>query len=75
VFLNFGKVIIIYALFYVNLSMTIEIKTPVTKEKVQQAIKQIAESSGKKGLRNHFGKLKRGIDGLEYQKQIRNEWV
>jgi len=55
--------------------MTIEIKTPVTKEKVQQAIKQIAESSGKKGLRNHFGKLKRGIDGLEYQKQIRNEWV
>lgn len=45
-FLNFGKAIIIYALFYVNLSMTIEIKTPVTKEKVQQAIQQIAESSG-----------------------------
>ena len=55
--------------------MTIEIKTPVTKEKVQQAIKELEKTSGKKGLRNHFGKLKRGIDGLDYQKQVRNDWV
>jgi len=28
----------------------------------------------KKTLAAHFGKLKRGLDGLEYQKQLRNEW-
>ena len=55
--------------------MTIEIKTPVTKEKVQQAIQQLAEESGKKNLRRHFGKLKRNIEGLEYQTQVRNEWI
>ena len=55
--------------------MTIEIKTPVTKEKVQAAINQLSKKNGKKGLRRHFGKLKRDLDGLDYQKQVRNEWV
>jgi hypothetical protein len=55
--------------------MTIEIKTPVTKEKVQQAIEQLSKESGKKNLRKHFGALKRNLDGLEYQKQVRNDWV
>lgn len=55
--------------------MTIEIKTPVTKEKVQQAIEQLNKETEKKSLRKHFGKLKRGIDGLDYQKQVRDEWV
>lgn len=57
------------------LGMTIEIKTPVTKEKVQQAIEQISKETGKKSLRKHFGKLKRGLDELEYQKNVRNDWV
>jgi hypothetical protein len=30
--------------------------------------------SEKKTLADMFGKLNRGIDGLEYQKTIRNEW-
>lgn len=55
--------------------MTIEIKPPVTKEKVQQAINQLSNETGKKDLRRHFGKLKRGLDGLDYQTQVRNEWV
>ncbi|MFD1258509.1 hypothetical protein ACFQ3S_17010 [Mucilaginibacter terrae] len=53
--------------------MTIEIKTPVTKEKVQQAIAQLTDNANKKSLRQHFGKLKRGLDGLDYQKQVRGE--
>jgi hypothetical protein len=57
------------------LIMTIEIKTPVTKEKVQQAIEQLSKGTEKKSLRKHFGKLKRNLDGLDYQKQVRNEWV
>ena len=27
-----------------------------------------------KSLAKHLGKLKRGIDGLDYQKEVRNEW-
>lgn len=55
--------------------MTIEIKDPVTKEKVQQAVEQLSKESSKKSLRKHFGKLKRGIDSLDYQKHMRDEWV
>jgi len=55
--------------------MTIEIKDPVTKEKVQQAIEKLNQETNKKSLKKHFGKLKRGIDGLEYQNQVRNEWI
>jgi hypothetical protein len=55
--------------------MTIEIKTPVTKEKVQDAIDQLSKESGKNSLRCHFGKLKRNLDGFDYQKQVRSEWV
>ena len=55
--------------------MTIEIKTPVTKEKVQEAIDKLSRESEKKSLRRHFGKLKRNLDGLGYQKQVRDEWV
>lgn len=25
-------------------------------------------------LRKHFGALKRGLDGLEYQKEMRDDW-
>ena len=51
--------------------MTIEINPPVTKEKVQQAIEALNKQVGKKTLRKHFGKLKRGLDGLKYQKEQR----
>lgn len=32
------------------------------------------EEAKPKSLAVHLGKLKRGIDGLAYQKAIRNEW-
>jgi len=31
-------------------------------------------SRPKKNLAKHFGKLKWGIDGVEYQKNVRSEW-
>lgn len=55
--------------------MIIEIKTPVTKEKVREAILRISKEGKKKSLRKHFGKLKRGLDGLNYQNKIRDEWA
>lgn len=55
--------------------MIIEITKPVTKEKVRKALSRIAKEGKKKSLRKHFGKLKRGLDGVAYQKRNRNEWV
>jgi hypothetical protein len=52
--------------------MTIEIKDSATKEEVQQAIALFVKNTKKKSLKKHFGKLKRGLDGPEYQKQVRN---
>lgn len=54
--------------------MVVEIKKPVTKKKIKKALAITAKNKTKKTLRTHFGKLKRGIDGLAYQKSIRNEW-
>ena len=53
--------------------MIIEIKKPVTAEKVKEALSQIAKKNKKKSLRKHFGELKRGLDGNDYQKKVRNE--
>lgn len=55
--------------------MIIEIKKPVTAEKVKQALAHFAKKGKKKSLRKHFGELKRGLDGIDYQKKVRNEWV
>jgi hypothetical protein len=55
--------------------MTIELKNPITKKKVQQAIEQLSRETGKKSLRKHFGQLKRNLDGLDYQKKLRDEWI
>ena len=55
--------------------MTTEIKHPVTREKVEQAVEQLSKNADKRTLRKLFGKLKRNLDGLDYQGQIRNEWT
>lgn len=55
--------------------MIIEIKRPVTRDKVNEAIIQLAKKGKKKSLKKHFGKLKRGLDGTTYQKKVRNEWT
>jgi hypothetical protein len=33
-----------------------------------------ATSSNKGKMSKHFGALKRGIDGLAFQKRLRNDW-
>jgi hypothetical protein len=55
--------------------MIIEIKKPVTKQKVTEIFARIAGESKKKSLRKHFGKLKRNLDGVTCQKQMRNDWL
>ncbi|GHT32702.1 MAG: hypothetical protein LBN27_02955 [Prevotellaceae bacterium] len=45
----------------------------ITSENIAVLLAQFAPKP-KRTLETHFGKLKRGIDGLEYQKKLRNEW-
>ena len=52
--------------------MIIEIKE-ITTENVDEVLGKINRPR-KQTIAGHFGKLKRGIDGMTYQKSIRNEW-
>ncbi|MDR3297589.1 MAG: hypothetical protein LBS94_05080 [Prevotellaceae bacterium] len=56
--------------------MVIEIKdiTPDDLQLLLQQIQQtrLAQQRPKKTLADIYGKLKRGIDGLEYQREMRN---
>ncbi|MFA9392838.1 MAG: hypothetical protein ACERKD_23725 [Prolixibacteraceae bacterium] len=47
---------------------------PHEVKKILEIRKQKQEKDRELKLTKHFGSLKRGIDGLEYQKEIRNEW-
>jgi two-component SAPR family response regulator len=55
--------------------MVVEIKKPVTKEKLLRAIATLKKANKEKSIRKHFGKLKRGLEGTTYQKKVRNEWA
>jgi hypothetical protein len=52
--------------------MVIELKE-IKPENVRELLRKIKQTP-KKTLSGHFGKLKRGLDGLTYQKSVRNEW-
>jgi len=55
--------------------MAIVIKIPKNPTKKELGkIKEKIEKLPRKNIGKHFGKLKRPMDGLEYQKMIRNEW-
>lgn len=53
--------------------MVIEIKKGATPKEVKKALEKLPKKN-KGSLSKHFGTLKRGIDGLAYQKKIRSEW-
>ncbi len=54
--------------------MTVVIKNHTSSKKIEEIIRKVKTEMPPKGLRKHFGALKRQIDGLDYQKKIRNEW-
>jgi hypothetical protein len=53
--------------------MVIEVNE-ITDDNVDMLLAQFNKRP-RKTLAAHYGKLKRGIDGLEYQKAMRDEWV
>jgi len=57
--------------------MTIILKKNATAKDIAAAEKKLRAKKGKstKGsFHEFFGTLKRGYDGLEYQKKVRSEW-
>jgi hypothetical protein len=52
--------------------MIIEVKE-ITPENIDNLLSKIKKQC-KQTIAKHYGKLKRGIDGMEYQKSVRNEW-
>jgi hypothetical protein len=57
--------------------MSIRIKPNPSVEDVKKALAKLRSDQPipqGKNLVRHFGKLKRGLDGMEYQNEVRNEW-
>lgn len=59
--------------------IVIEIKRPITKEKLDQALSIIRKNkpakTSKKGLlKKYFGSAKKKEDALTLQKKMRNDW-
>ena len=52
--------------------MVVEVKA-ITQDNLNVLFEKMGRLQ-KKTLNAHFGKLKRGIDGVEYQKKMRDEW-
>jgi hypothetical protein len=56
--------------------MVVEVKE-ITQDNIIDLLGMFGKKIKKQGqntLAKHFGKLKRDIDGLEYQKSVRSEW-
>jgi len=56
--------------------MVVEVKE-ITQDNITDLLGMFGKKINNKGQRSlakHFGKLKRDIDGLEYQKSVRSEW-
>lgn len=56
--------------------MATVIKVPENPtEKELEELKKMIENLPRKNASKHFGKMKWPMDGLEFQKMIRNEWT
>ena len=60
-----------YIWFIKDKAMVIEINKNTKQETLNELLKATPR---KKTLRKFVGKLKRGLDGLTYQNEMRNEW-
>ncbi len=58
------------------MQMATIIKVPKNPTKKQlEELKKKIEKLPRKNVSKHFGKMKWPMDGLEYQKMMRNEWA
>lgn len=55
--------------------MTVVLKKKSSSKQIASAkLRLMRKQTKKTGIAQYFGALKRGLDGLTYQKDVRNEW-
>ncbi len=54
--------------------MVITIKKGASLNEIRKALAKLDKQKKKHSLKKHFGALKRGLDGLTYQKEVRREY-
>lgn len=56
--------------------MSVTIYKNDSKKVIRETIQKVMDSKKKESipLDRYFGKIQFGINGLEYQKKVRNEW-
>lgn len=56
--------------------MVIRISKKASRSQIKFELNKIAKKRAKNGFdaKKYYGKLARGVDGLAYQKAVRNEW-
>lgn len=56
--------------------MVIKLSKKASRSEIQSELKKLSKRKVKQGFnaKKYFGKLVRGLDGMEYQKAVRNEW-
>jgi hypothetical protein len=56
--------------------MIIKLSKTSTKKDIEQALLKLKKKKhSSKDASQYFGALKRGLDGMEYQNKVRNEWA
>ncbi len=53
--------------------MVITIKKGASDQEIKKALSKLEKNKKKPSLKKHFGALKRGLDGVRYQKEMRHE--
>lgn len=54
--------------------MVITLKKGASRGEIEKALAKLEKQKKKPSLKKHFGALKRGLDGLTYQKEARREY-
>ena len=54
--------------------MKVEIKNGMSQEEIEKELSKLEKDEKKANLKKYAGKVDFGMDGLTYQKKVRNEW-
>jgi hypothetical protein len=56
------------------MAKVIEIDKTTSRKQLDEALTNVPKNKSSIDLSKYFGKVKFGIDGLEYQLKVRDEW-
>ena len=56
------------------MAKVIEVNKSVSRSKLDEELTKLPNKKASINLNKYFGKIKFGVDGLDYQLKIRDEW-